>query len=95
SISLAVQKLQLKHSELTPAMNFNLNPLAKEKANLLAMRDIKILHYHNSLHRPALSWANQYLEQLSDDRRDLIQKYAPISTDAPLLKRLHRRFLKL
>ncbi|MGW1420233.1 hypothetical protein ACWAT4_08965 [Bradyrhizobium manausense] len=95
SISLAVQKLKLKHSEFTPAMNFNINPLAKQNANLLAMGDVKILHYHNSLHKPALSWASEYIRQLPPDRVELIQKYTPISTDAALVTRLQRRLLKL
>lgn len=95
SISLAVQKLKLNHSELTPAMNFNINPLAKQNANLLPMRDVKILHYHNSLHKPALSWASDYIQQLPPDRVELIQKYAPISSDASLVTRLHRRLLKV
>lgn len=95
SISLAVQKLKLKHSELTPAMNFNINPLSKQNANLLPMRDVKILHYHNSFHKPALGWANDYIQQLPPDRVELIQKYVPISADASFVTRLHRRLLKV
>lgn len=95
SISLAVQKLKLKHAELKPAMNFNINPLIKQNASLLPMSEVRILHYHNSLHKPALSWANEYIDQLPADRQALIRKYSPILTDAPLLTRLHRRLLKV
>lgn len=95
SISLAVQKLKLQHSEFAPAMNFNINPLAKQNADIVPMFDVKLLHYHNSLHQSGIGWASQYIKQLPADRRELIQKHVPISTDAPLMTRVHRKLLKL
>ena len=51
SLALACQKLRLSHSEYRPEMNFNLNPLvAKKYTEIVAMSDVKILHYHNSLY---------------------------------------------
>jgi hypothetical protein len=95
SISLAVQKLKLQHSEFAPTMNFNINPLAKQNADIVPMSDVKILHYHNSLHRAGIDWANQYIKRLPADRRELIKKHIPISTDAPLITRAHRKMLRL
>jgi hypothetical protein len=95
SFALAVQKLKLQHSEFDPTMNFNLNPLSKENADIVPMSEVKILHYHNSLHQAGIEWASQYIKQLPADRRELIQKHLPISTDAPLTTRLHRKLLKL
>jgi hypothetical protein len=95
SISLAVQKLKLKHSEFDPTMNFNINPLAKQSADIVPISDVKILHYHNSLHKAGIDWAVQYIQQLPTDRKELIQQYVPITSDASLLARFHRKVLKL
>jgi hypothetical protein len=94
SISLAVQKLKLKHSQFDPKMNFNINPLAKEHADIIPVSEVRILHYHNSLHKAGIDWADQYIKRLPADRIELIQKHVPISTDAPFLTRLHRRLLR-
>ena len=95
SISLAVQKLKLRHSEYHARMNFNINTLAKENAHLLPMSDVKILHYHNALYREGLDWARNYIAQLPKDRRELIEKYVPFTANATYAARLYRRLLKL
>ncbi|WP_143198391.1 hypothetical protein [Bradyrhizobium sp. AS23.2] len=95
SISLAVQKLGLQHSEFAARMNFNINTLAKENANLIPMHQVKILHYHNALYREGLDWARKYLDQLPNDRRELVEKYAPFTANASYPTRLYRRLLKL
>jgi hypothetical protein len=94
SISLAVQRLRLRHSEFHASMNFNINTLAKEKANILSMHEVKILHYHNAFYPEGLGWATNYIEQLQADRRELIHKYVPLGANASYLARLHRRLLK-
>ncbi|WP_339037604.1 hypothetical protein WHZ78_07540 [Bradyrhizobium symbiodeficiens] len=95
SISLAAQKLKLKHSEYHARMNFNINTLVKENANLLPMSDVKILHYHNAFYREGLDWARNYLDQLPKDRRELIERYVPFTANATYCARLYRRLLKL
>jgi len=95
SISLAVQKLKLKHSEFSANMNFNINPLAKKNADILPMADVKILHYHNAFYLEGLSWAAEYLERLPADRRELIRNYIPFTANASYLARVHKKFLKI
>jgi hypothetical protein len=95
SISLAAQKLGLQHSEFDARMNFNINTLAKENANLIPMEQVKILHYHNALYREGLDWAREYLRQLPKDRRELVEKYAPFTANASYPARLYRKLLKL
>ena len=94
AISLACQKLRLSHSEFRPVMNFNLNPLAKNYATAVPIRDVKILHYHHSLYEADLEWAMEFLRQLPGDRLELIQKYVPLSSHATLIARLHKRALR-
>ena len=93
AISLACQKLRLDHSEFRPTMNFNLNPLAKKYAKVIPILDVKILHYHHSFYQQDLGWAMEFLEQLSEDRLELIRKYVPLSSNATLVARLHKRLL--
>ena len=95
SISLAVQKLGLVHSEFDPCMNYNLSPLAKDKADILPVRDVKILHYHNALSPQALAWAMNYIKQLPADRVELIRKYVPFASSATLPARVHKRLLRV
>lgn len=94
SISLAVQKLKLKHSEFGAPMNFNINPLDKKNADILSMSDVKILHYHHAFHPQGITWATNYLEQLPSDRLELIRKYVPLSVNASYLARAHRKLLR-
>lgn len=95
SISLAVQKLGLHHSEFDARMNFNINTLAKENAGLIPMHQVQILHYHNALFREGIDWARTYIDQLPKDRRELIEKYAPFTANASFHARLYRKLLKL
>jgi hypothetical protein len=95
AISLACQKLRLSHSEFRPVMNFNLNPLAKENAEIVPIRDVKILHYHNSFYQPSLEWAMQFLGQLPHDRLELIKKYLPLTANATPLARLYKKALRI
>jgi len=95
SISLAVQELRLHHSEFNPRMNFNINTLAKENANLLPMSQVKLLHYHNAFYREGLGWAKQFLDQLPQDRRELIDKRVPLMANASYPARLYRKILKV
>lgn len=94
SISLAVQKLGLAHSEYDARMNFNINTLAKENASLLPMSEVRILHYHNSFYREGLDWAKLYLGQIPQDRRELINKYVPFTANASYPARIHRALLR-
>ena len=93
SLCLAVQKLRLVHSEFTANLNYNLNPLAKENAGILPMRELKIVHYHGSLYRESFGWAMSYFNQLPADRVELIRKYVPLSANATFLTRLQKRVL--
>jgi len=94
SISLAVQKLKLVHSEFDPRMNFNINTLAKDKADLIPIPEVKILHYHNALYREGIEWARLYLAQLPKDRRELIEQYLPLTANASYPARVYRLLLK-
>ena len=94
SISLAVQKLGLRHSEFDARMNFNINTLAKDNADLIPMPEVKILHYHNALYREGLDWAMHYLGQLPQDRRELIEKYVPLTATASYPARIYKTLLK-
>ncbi|WP_024343120.1 hypothetical protein [Bradyrhizobium japonicum] len=94
SISLAVQKLELRHSEYDARLNFNVNTLAKENADLIPMSEVKILHYHNTFYREGLDWAKLYLRQLPQDRRELIEKYIPLTANASYPARVHRALLR-
>lgn len=93
SISLAIQKLKLVHAEYDPRMNYNLSPLAKENARILSLRDVRILHYHNALYPEALSWAMEHIGELPQDRVELIDKYVPLTANATLLARVHKKIL--
>jgi hypothetical protein len=95
SIALAIQKLGVRHSEFDARMNFNINTLAKDKADLIPMSEVKILHYHNALYREGLDWAKQYLNQLPQDRRELIDKYVPLTANGSYSARLYRMFLRV
>ncbi|MDN3275945.1 hypothetical protein QWJ07_16910 [Frankia sp. RB7] len=94
SISLAVQKLGLQYSEYDARLNFNINTLAKDNADLIPMSEVKILHYHNAFYREGLDWAEKYLAQISQDRRELIAKYIPLTANASYAARIYRKFLK-
>ena len=94
-MALAVQKLKLRHSEFSARMNFNINPLAKQNADILPMSDVRILHYHNALHSDGLRWAMGYLERLPPDRFELIRKYLPFTANASYLARARKKFLNL
>jgi hypothetical protein len=59
------------------------------------MRDVKILHHHDSFYGPNLEWAMRYLEQLPSDRIELIRKYVPLSANAALGARLYKKYLKV
>ncbi len=65
SLALAVQKLQLKHSELHPRMNYNLNMRAKKNADIIPIPDVQVLQYHGLLNPIGIEWAMGYVEQLS------------------------------
>ena len=93
SISLALQKLRLVHSEYDACMNYNLNPLSKENADILPIQDVKLLHYHNALYSAGLDWAMDYIRRLPPDRVELIHKYVPLSANATMLTRLHKKVL--
>jgi hypothetical protein len=95
SLSLAVQRLGLRHAEFQPRMNFNINVRAAKNADLLPMRDVRILHYHGSFYAPALAWALGYVERLQPDRIELIRKYVPFTAHASLIARAHKKILKL
>jgi hypothetical protein len=95
SISLAVQKLKLAHSEYSARMNYNLNPLAKESAKILPISEINILHYHGSLYPSSLSWAMSILDRLPRDRLELIRKYVPLTANANLSSRIFKRILRM
>ena len=94
ALSPAVQKLRLVHSEFTANLNYNLNPLAKENAGILPMRELKIVHYHGSLYWESFGWAMSYFNQLPADRVELIRKYVPLSANATFLTRLQKRVLR-
>ncbi len=94
SIALAVQKLALRHSEFDPRMNFNINTLIKENADIVPMSEVKILHYHNSFYREGLDWARLYLARLPEDRRNLIEKYVPLTANASYPARIYRALLR-
>ena len=94
SIALAVQKLALRHSEFDPRMNFNINTLAKDNADLIPMSEVKILHYHHALYREGLDWARLYLGRLPQDQRELIDKYVPLTANASYAARVHRVLLR-
>ena len=93
ALALACQKLRLAHSEFLPAMNFNLNPLAEKYVAAIPILEVKILHYHHSFYRENMGWAMERLQQLPEDRLELIRKYVPLTTDACLLAQLHKKAL--
>jgi hypothetical protein len=93
SLALACQKLGLIHSEYPARMNFNLNPLAKENADLLPLGEVVVLHYHNSFYRNDVDWALSYIGGLAPDRRELIRKYVPLTANATLMARVHKKLL--
>jgi hypothetical protein len=93
ALALACQKLGLSHSEFLPRMNFNLNPLTKKSVTAIPIPELKILHYHHSLYKENAGWAMQRLQSLPVDRLELIQKYVPLSTNASVLARLHKKSL--
>jgi len=95
SIALAVQKLGLRHSQFDPRLNFNINTLSKIYADIFPMSEVKILHYHHSFYREGLEWAKAYLAKLPEDRRELIEKYVPLTANASWPARIYKRVLKI
>jgi hypothetical protein len=94
SISLAVQKLRLVHSEFAAPMNFNINPLSKANATILPMSKVKVLHYHGALYPETVDWAMSFIEHLPSDRIELIRKYVPLLPNASLRVRVINRILR-
>lgn len=79
SIALAVQKLGLKHSQFDPRMNYNVNPIEKDKVDRLPLDEVKILHYHGSMYDNHYGWFAGVVDRLAPDRAEMMRRHAPLS----------------
>ncbi len=68
SLALTVQLLKLRCSQYDPRMNFNYNPIDKERAKLIPLEEVSVLHYHSSLLPAHYAWAREGFKALSADQ---------------------------
>ena len=94
SLALTVQLLKLRCSQYHPRMNFNYNPIDKEAAKLIPLKDLHVLHYHSSLLPVHYGWAREGFKELSADQFTLIDSHAPLSRGS-IIHRLQRKLFKM
>lgn len=94
SLALAVQLLKLRCSQYGPRMNFNYNPIDRERASLIPLADVSVLHYHSSLLPVHYGWAREGFKALSADQFKLIDSHAPLRRSS-IPVRLQRKLLKM
>jgi len=94
SLALTVQLLKLRCSQYDPRMNFNYNPIDKERASLIPLEDVCVLHYHSSLLPAHYGWAREGFKALSADQFKLIDSHAPLGRGS-ISVRLQRKLLRM
>ena len=94
SLALTVQLLKLRCSQYDPRMNFNYNPIDKERATLIPLEEVSVLHYHSSLLPAHYGWAREGFKALPADRFTLIDAHAPLARGT-IPVRLQRKLFRM